>query len=346
MKKGNRLKTGSRATEHMRVFSQAVRLHNQGQLENAEKLYQQLLDSDYRTDSVLCNLALILCKRRDFDQASELLVEALEINPVNTAVLNNLGRAVLDLKRFDEAEAYLTRALEVDPSYIAPKINLGMIYIETDRYDDAEEILNSVLDVDPGHTGARANLLIVYQKTGRIDRGASLFTVPEAIQSCNEVPFVAGDVFHAKCKVLDWTDYDENLSTLKTATLQGLPVQTPFVALAANDDLLIQQRAAELFIRSRFPEREPMVAKCYRYNNTRLKVAYLSSDFYDHATMYLVLRLLKGHDPAIFETFALSARDDPLAKELFMEFNGSPMNNVGFEEDQARAVLEYLRLQE
>lgn len=38
-------------------------------------------------------------------------------------------------------------------------------------------------------------------------------------------------------------------------------------------------------------------------------------------------------------------RDDPLAKELFMEFNGSPMNNVGFEEEEARAVLEYLRLQ-
>ena len=36
-------------------------------------------------------------------------------------------------------------------------------------------------------------------------------------------------------------------------------------------------------------------------------------------------------------------RDDPLAKELFMEFNGSPMTNVGFEQDQARAVLEYLR---
>ena len=38
-------------------------------------------------------------------------------------------------------------------------------------------------------------------------------------------------------------------------------------------------------------------------------------------------------------------RDDPLAKELFMEFNGSPMTNVGFEQDQARAVLEYLRTQ-
>lgn len=39
-------------------------------------------------------------------------------------------------------------------------------------------------------------------------------------------------------------------------------------------------------------------------------------------------------------------RDDPLAKALFMEFNGSPMTNVGFDEAQARAVLEYLRTKE
>jgi len=36
-------------------------------------------------------------------------------------------------------------------------------------------------------------------------------------------------------------------------------------------------------------------------------------------------------------------RDDPLAKELFMEFNGSPMSDQGMTEAQARAILEYFR---
>lgn len=36
-------------------------------------------------------------------------------------------------------------------------------------------------------------------------------------------------------------------------------------------------------------------------------------------------------------------RDDQLAKDLFMEFNGSPMANQGLTEDEARAVLEYFR---
>ena len=36
-------------------------------------------------------------------------------------------------------------------------------------------------------------------------------------------------------------------------------------------------------------------------------------------------------------------KEDPLAKELLVEFNGSPMANQGLTEEEARAVLEYFR---
>ncbi len=36
-------------------------------------------------------------------------------------------------------------------------------------------------------------------------------------------------------------------------------------------------------------------------------------------------------------------QQDPLAKELLQEFNGSPMANQGLTEDEARSILEYFR---
>ncbi|WP_422081943.1 c-type cytochrome [Ulvibacterium sp.] len=36
-------------------------------------------------------------------------------------------------------------------------------------------------------------------------------------------------------------------------------------------------------------------------------------------------------------------KEDPLAKDLLVEFNGSPMANQSLSEDQARAILEYFR---
>ncbi len=36
-------------------------------------------------------------------------------------------------------------------------------------------------------------------------------------------------------------------------------------------------------------------------------------------------------------------KEDPLAGDLFMEFNGSPMTNQNLTEEEARAILEYFR---
>jgi len=36
-------------------------------------------------------------------------------------------------------------------------------------------------------------------------------------------------------------------------------------------------------------------------------------------------------------------KEDKLAKDLFMEYNGTPMSNQGLSKDEARAILEYFR---
>ena len=39
----------------------------------------------------------------------------------------------------------------------------------------------------------------------------------------------------------------------------------------------------------------------------------------------------------------LMVKEDPLAKDLLVEFNGSPMANQNLSEEEARAILEYFR---
>ena len=36
-------------------------------------------------------------------------------------------------------------------------------------------------------------------------------------------------------------------------------------------------------------------------------------------------------------------KENELARNLYLEFNGSPMSNQGLTEEEARAVLEFLR---
>jgi mono/diheme cytochrome c family protein len=57
--------------------------------------------------------------------------------------------------------------------------------------------------------------------------------------------------------------------------------------------------------------------------------------------------ILKRRSPEWIMNMILSpeemVKNDPLAKQLLMEFNGSPMANQNLSEEEARAVLEYFR---
>jgi predicted O-linked N-acetylglucosamine transferase (SPINDLY family) len=43
-----------------------------------------------------------------------------------------------------------------------------------------------------------------------------------------------------------------------------------------------------------------------RYEHSKIRIAYLSGDFHEHATSYLMAGLFERHDRARFETYAIS----------------------------------------
>lgn len=57
--------------------------------------------------------------------------------------------------------------------------------------------------------------------------------------------------------------------------------------------------------------------------------------------------ILENRTPAWVMNMILNpdemVKEDPIAKQLLIKFNGSPMANQNLEEDEARAILEYFR---
>ncbi|MGH8723060.1 MAG: tetratricopeptide repeat protein, partial [Burkholderiales bacterium] len=76
-----------------------------------------------------------------------------------------------------------------------------------------------------------------------------------------------------------------------------------------------QRRCAELHVRSSTPAPSPPLWNGERYGHARIRVAYLSADFCEHATAYLMAGLFECHDRSGFETVAISYGPD----------DGSPM---------------------
>ena len=72
-----------------------------------------------------------------------------------------------------------------------------------------------------------------------------------------------------------------------------------------------------------FPSKAKALWTGERYHHDRIRIAYLSADFYGHATAFLMANLFETHDKARFEISAWSfgpAVDDEMRTRLRKSF--------------------------
>jgi predicted O-linked N-acetylglucosamine transferase (SPINDLY family) len=135
------------------------------------------------------------------------------------------------------------------------------------------------------------------------------------------LPYLAGQRLHAKMKICDWRDLDEGLAAVRDALAAGRPPSAllPLLALPLAPEE--QLRAAELYTAAEFPASPAAPAPSPA---ERIRLAYLSADFHDHATAYLMAELFELHDRARFEVIGISfgpAADSPMRQRLRAAFD-------------------------
>ncbi len=99
-----------------KLISQALTAHQSGQIDIAEKHYQELLNSGYRSPLVTSNLAIILKQKGKKKQAIRLFKEAIKLDPLYGAAYNNLGNLLLDLNHLEEAEMLIRTSICLEPN--------------------------------------------------------------------------------------------------------------------------------------------------------------------------------------------------------------------------------------
>jgi predicted O-linked N-acetylglucosamine transferase (SPINDLY family) len=104
----------------------------------------------------------------------------------------------------------------------------------------------------------------------------------------------------------DWRGYEEEKAALRTAVAHGERACQPFPVLLVSDDPAEQRRCAELFVADDCHPAAMPLWNGERYDHDRLRIAYLSADFHDHATAYLMAQLFECHDRKRFEVTAVS----------------------------------------
>ncbi len=164
------------------VLTESLRLHHDGETEQALALYLWL-DARHSDNSDLkFNIGECYRQRRHFSQAVRALRAALALNPELIAAHESLGEVLRDQQRLPESEASFRRILELDATHLGAFGQLASVLKAQGRYDEAMVVIGRALEIKPDFTEALLLLGTLYYEKGDIETAVTLFRRSVALE--------------------------------------------------------------------------------------------------------------------------------------------------------------------
>ena len=157
------------------LFQQALALHRQSRLSEAELLYERVLQANPRHSVAWYLLGHIAAQSGQHQRALVLLGCATEHDPLNAAAHNETGNVLFRLKRLDEAAAAYERALAINPKSIEFHTNRGNVMCSLKRFDAALASFDAVIGLDSAHAAGHYNRGMALYDLGRLNAAIQAF---------------------------------------------------------------------------------------------------------------------------------------------------------------------------
>jgi protein O-GlcNAc transferase len=125
--------SGPAGSDPAAALAQALALHQQGRLAEAEALYRGLVAARPDHLEAVFLLGTIACQSGDFPAAESWLGRALALQPDHVAALSNRGYARRNLGRLEDALADCGRALALRPDFADALSNRAAILLDLGR---------------------------------------------------------------------------------------------------------------------------------------------------------------------------------------------------------------------
>ncbi len=164
-------------------FQQALSLHQQGQIGQAQAIYQEILQIQPRHFDSLHLLGVAAIQSGEFERGVELISGAIACNPHVAVAHYNRGNALRDLGRLDEALVSYDQALTLNSGHADTHNNRGNVLHDLHRLDEALACYDQVLALQPDFAPAYSNRGNVLSDLKRFDEALASFDQALALQS-------------------------------------------------------------------------------------------------------------------------------------------------------------------
>jgi len=162
-------------TDINELLRQALALHQAGQLQEAEKLYRQILSSAPDHPDANHLLGILAQQTGKNETALQLVLKAIARNQSQPFYHNSLGNILKNLGRLDESIAAYRDALHFNPDYPEALSNLGLAFMEQKKFNDAAAAFQRSIQIRPDHAESYNNLGNIYTELKKFDDAESSF---------------------------------------------------------------------------------------------------------------------------------------------------------------------------
>jgi len=250
------------------------------------------------------NLGFALQEQGKLDEAAACFQSAISLKPDYAEAHASLGMIFRTQKRLDEAIACLQKALQIKPDTIEALVHLGAACQEHGRSEEAVAHFQRAILLKPDSAEAHHNLGISLQGLSRHDEAITSFRRALAIDPAHK--YTLGALLWSELGTCRWEGFDSRIENLRSGVRKGLSLNEPFVLVAVSQDPGEQMLCAERFFQDRVQGNQSRLWKEGRYGHSRIRIAYLSGDFREHAVAYCIAELLELHDRSKFEVIGAS----------------------------------------
>jgi len=163
------------------LLGQALEHHGAGRLPEAERMYQQILESEPNNVDALHLIGVLAHQVGKNDEAAELISKAVAINPNFAEAHSNLGLALMELGRLDNASTHFRRAIEIKPDFAEAHYNFGNALKGLGKPSAAVSSYKKAIKFKPGYALAYTNLGNVLRDLGNTDEAITNYRVTLSI---------------------------------------------------------------------------------------------------------------------------------------------------------------------
>ncbi|MFV0627202.1 MAG: tetratricopeptide repeat protein [Alphaproteobacteria bacterium] len=229
------------------LFRQAVQLHENGNLESAEKIYRQILETAPENPDVLNLLGLVAQAKGIHTEAIQLFYKAIKQAPTHAPFYYNLAISLEAWEKPLEAIEAYQNALKHSPNIPEAYLQIANIYLGLNEKEKAIQNFNKTLELNPSLIEAQANILFLNEDI-------------ESLESLKNLHAEEVSIYYFLSKLYQKNNTVKALNNIETAD-----------QLLQNSDLICFQKGYLELLLGKSNEAKSSFEKAIQYNSYHLE---------------------------------------------------------------------------